>query len=283
MTETWAAVLLALASALSQAFGTVMRHRTPRRAEGGPEGPFAVLTSRFWWTGMGISLAGFVLQGLALAYGTLILVQTLTVLSLTFALPLGAWVTRRRVTKTELFWGHVLTGCVMILIIYGRPTGAESHPPWYEWALACAGGIVVVVVLFQLSRARRTNGSRALLLGVAGGTAFAYVALLTKGVADRWLAGGALEVATNGQVYGLVVAAVAALTLQQMSFSAGAVHQAVPASTVTTPVVSLVLGVVVLGERFAVDGPELAILAGTLSVMVVATVRLAHKEVDVDT
>ena len=282
MTETWAAVLLALASALSQAFGTVMRHRTPQRAEGRVEGPFGVLTSRYWWTGMGISLAGFVFQGLALAYGTLILVQTLTVLSLTFALPLGAWVTGRRVTKTELLWGHVLAGCVMVMVIYGRPTGTESHPPWYQWSLACVGGVLVVVVLMRLSRGRSSNGNRALLLGVAGGTAFAYVALLTKGVADRWFAGGALEVATNGEVYGLVVAAVAALTLQQMSFSVGAVHQAVPASTVTTPVISLALGVAVLGERFAVDGAELAILAGTLCVMVVATVRLAHKEVDVD-
>ncbi|MEH6819860.1 DMT family transporter [Dietzia psychralcaliphila] len=280
MTETWAAVLLALASALSQAFGTVMRHRTKDRAEGRLEGRFGVLASRFWWTGMGISLAGFAFQGLALAFGSLILVQTITVLSLTFALPLGAWVTGRRITKTELFWGYVLAGCVVVLVIYGRPTGGDAHPPWYEWALACAGGLAVIAVLLRLSRNRRRNGNRALLLGVAGGLAFAYVALLTKGVADRWFTGGVLEVFTTGEVYGLVAAAVIALTLQQMSFSAGAVHQAVPASTVTTPVVALGLGVVVLGEWFTVDGPELAILAATLVLMVVATVRLANKEVD---
>lgn len=280
MTETWVAVILALASALSQAFGTVMRHRTKGRAGGRLEGRFGVLGSKYWWSGMGISLAGFAFQGLALAFGTLILVQTLTVFSLIFALPLGAWVTGRRVTKTELFWGHVLAGCVMVLLVYGRPTGGQAHPPWYEWALACGGGVLVVGVLLALSRRRRRNGSRALLLGVAGGTAFAYVALLTKGVADRWYAGGVAEVLTTGEAYGLVLAAVAALTLQQMSFSAGAVHQAVPASTVTTPVVALGLGVVVLGEWFTVDGPALAILAVTLGVMVVATVRLAHKEVD---
>ncbi|AWH94483.1 DMT family transporter [Dietzia psychralcaliphila] len=280
MTETLAAVLLALASALSQAFGTVMRHRTKDRAEGRLEGRFGVLASRFWWTGMAISLAGFAFQGLALAFGSLILVQTITVLSLTFALPLGAWVTGRRITKTELFWGYVLAGCVVVLVIYGRPTGGDAHPPWYEWALACAGGLAVIAVLLRLSRNRRRNGNRALLLGVAGGLAFAYVALLTKGVADRWFTGGVLEVFTTGEVYGLVAAAVIALTLQQMSFSAGAVHQAVPASTVTTPVVALGLGVVVLGEWFTVDGPELAILAATLVLMVVATVRLANKEVD---
>lgn len=280
MSEIWAAVILALASALSQAFGTVMRHRSPQRAKGRHEGHFNVLASRYWWTGMVISLAGFAFQGLALAFGSLILVQTITVLSLTFALPLGAWVTGRRVTKTELFWGYVLTGCVMVLVIYGRPTGGDAHPPWWQWALACAGGLLVVVALLGLSRNRISNGNRALLLGVAGGTAFAYVALLTKGVTERFHDGGLFTVATTGEVYGLGVAAVAALTLQQMSFSAGAVHQAVPASTVTTPVVSLGLGVVVLGEWFSVDGAALMLLGATLTVMVLATVRLAHKEVD---
>lgn len=280
MTQTWAAVLLALASALSQAFGTVIRHRTKGRAEGRLEGRFGVLASRYWWMGMGISLAGFAFQGLALGFGSLILVQTITVLSLTFALPLGAWFTNRRVTKTELFWGYVLAGCVVVLVIYGRPTGGDAHPPWYAWALACAGGILAVVVLLRLASRRRRDGNRALLLGVAGGTAFAYVALLTKGMAGRWHTGGLPEVFTTGEVYGLVVAAVLALTLQQMSFSAGEVHQAVPASTVTTPVVALGLGVVVLGEWFTVDGPELTILAASLAVMVVATVRLAHKDVD---
>ena len=279
MTETWAAVLLALASALSQALGTVMRHRTMDRAQGRLESKFGVLASRYWWTGMTISLAGFAFQGLALAFGSLILVQTISVTSLIFALPLGAWMNRRRVSKTELFLGHVLTACVMVMVLYGRPTGGETHPPLWEWALACVGGVVVVAILLRIGRRRHTSGGRAVLFGVAGGTAFAYVALFTKGVTQRWHAGGAWEVATTGEVYALVVAAVAALTLQQMSFEAGAVHQAVPASTVTTPVISMVLGVVVLGERFAVDGLHLLALGATLAVMAAATVALARKEV----
>ena len=279
MTETWAAVILALASALSQALGTVMRHRTMGRAGGRIESRFGVLSSRYWWAGMLVSLAGFLFQGLALAYGSLILVQTISVTSLIFALPLGAWMNHRRVSKTELFWGHVLTACVMILVAYGRPTGGDAHPPVWEWVAACMGGLVVVALLLHLARRRHSGGGRAVLFGVAGGTAFAYVALFTKGVTQRWHAGGVWEVATTGEVYALVVAAVAALTLQQMSFEAGAVHQAVPASTVTTPVASLALGVVVLGERFGVGGLHLLTLGATLAVMAAATVALAHKEV----
>lgn len=279
MTETWAAIVLALASALSQALGTVMRHRTMGRVGGRIESRFGVLASRYWWAGMLVSLAGFLFQGFALIHGSLILVQTIAVLSLMFALPLGAWMNHRRVSKTELFWGCVLTASVMVMVAFGRPTGGDAHPPVREWVLACGGGVVVVALLLALARRRHSGGGRAVLFGVAGGTAFAYVALFTKGVAQRWHAGGAWEVATTAEVYALGVAAVAALTLQQMSFEAGAVHQAVPASTVTTPVISLALGVVVLGERFAVDGLHLLTLGVTLVVMAVATVALAHKEV----
>lgn len=279
MTETSAAIILALASALSQALGTVMRHQTMDRAGGRIESRFGVLASRYWWAGMVISLAGFLFQGLALAYGSLILVQTISVTSLIFALPLGAWMNHRRVSKTELFWGHVLTACVMVLVAFGRPTGGDAHPTFWEWVLACVGGVVVVAVLLKLARRREAGGGRAVLFGVAGGTAFAYVALFTKGVTQRWHAGGAWEVATTGEVYALAMAAVAALTLQQMSFEAGAVHQAVPASTVTTPVISMALGVVVLGERFGVDGVHLLTLGMTLAIMAAATVALAHKEV----
>ena len=281
MTETWPAVLLALASALSQAFGTVMRHRPAGNGDHGAEGRFGVLTSRYWWAGMGVSLAGFLFQGLALAFGSLILVQTLTVLSLTFALPLGARFTHRRVTKTEMFWGSVLTACVVVIVVYGRPTGGEAHPPWHEWAVACGVGILVVGALVQVARVRAPaeRGAKALLLGVAGGTAFAYVAMFMKGVSDRYALGGVAEVVTTGELYCLGVAAVVALTLQQKSFSAGAVHQAVPASTVTTPVVALVLGFAVLDERVAVDGPELALLGATVVLMAVATVLLSRKDV----
>lgn len=286
MTSTWVAVLLALASALAQAFGTVMRHRAPSNSEGGAKGLFSVLVSRYWWAGMAVSMAGFAFQALALGYGSLILVQTLCVLSLIFALPLGAWFTGRRVTKTELFWGLVLTGCVVVLLGYGRPTGAEDHPSGLTWVISCGAGVLVVGALMALAHGRRRDGTplgggaRALLLGVAGGIAFAYVALLTKGVTNRWHEDGLSGILTSGELYGLIITGIVALSLQQMSFAAGDVYQAVPASTVTTPVASMALGIGVLGERFAVDDARIVILAVALIVMATATVRLATRDID---
>ena len=281
MSHTWLAVALALASALTQAFGTVMRHRTADgggAGSGGVRGVFSALAQPYWWAGTGISLLGFVFQGLGLKFGSLLLVQPVTVLSLMFALPLGARFTGRRVSVAEWAWGSVLTICVGVIVVLGRPVGGDIHPPWWQWVIACVIGIVAVAALIVVARGRMRS-DRAMLLGVAGGLAFAYVALFTKGVVERFGHGGFEELLRTGELYGLVVAAVLALTVQQASFNAGAVHQAIPASTVTTPVASIALGLGLLHERFSVAPPVLLVLAGAVVVMGISTVRLSHAEV----
>src|SRR5699024_6630072 len=154
MTETWAAIILALASALSQAFGTVMRHRTATRPGQRPGGRLGVSASRYRWAGMGISLVGFLFQCLALAFGPLILAQTRAVVSLIVAPPLGAWLPGGRITEAALFWGHVLAACVIILVTCGRPTGGDLRPPGTAWTLACGAGFLVIATLLRVSRNR---------------------------------------------------------------------------------------------------------------------------------
>ena len=278
MSDTWLAVLLALGSALSQAYGAVMRHRTAEGSGPGVGGTVSALSEPLWWAGTLVSLLGFVLQGAALSYGSLLLVQPVTVLSLLFALPLGAHVTGRRVTVAEWLWGSLLTVCIGVIVVVGRPVGGEQHPPAWEWFVATAAGVAVMALLMWLGRGPFVK-DKALLTGVAGGTAFAYVALFTKGVVDRWAAGGFGELLVTGELYGLVVAGVTALVVQQASFKAGAVYQAVPASTVTTPVVSIALGLALLDERFTTTPVEFDVLLGALAVMVLATVQLSRTDV----
>ena len=277
MWQTWLAVLLALGSALSQAFGAVMRHRTAADAVGaGPA--VSALRSPMWWAGTGVSGLGFVLQGAALAFGSLLLVQPVTVLSLMFALPIGARFMHRQVTRAEWFWGSVLTVCIVVIVVLGRPVGGETLPPWWQWLIAVALGVAAMTALLTIARGLLRK-DRALLTGVAGGIAFAYVALFTKGVVDRWVLHGWSGVVLNGEFYGLLAAGAIALAVQQSSFTKGAVHQTVPASTVTTPVVAIALGLGLLGERFAEGPVSLAGLGVAVAVMMVATVQLSRAEV----
>ncbi|WP_333618914.1 DMT family transporter [Dietzia sp.] len=278
MPPTVLAIALALLSALATAFGMVLRHAAAEAPDHGESGAHAAIKSIFDWRWLGgtiSSLVGFALQAAALNFGSLLMVQPITVLSLMFTLPLASRFSDRPATRTEWVWATVLTACVGALVVYGRPIEGAEHPAWWEWAIAVAAGLLVMGALGKIAR-QELRRDRAMLLGVAGGIAFAYVAVFAKGLVTRINSGGLLGVVTSGEVYGLVAAAVLALTVQQASFASGNINQAAPASTVTTPVVSIALGLFLLGERFSVSGWELVIIAAIITAMAAATVFLSR-------
>ncbi|WP_449259403.1 DMT family transporter, partial [Corynebacterium durum] len=126
MQSNFIAVLFALASALTIAWGTVVRHRIAEQAPGDgsrfTNAPILTVISRpLWWAGTGTALLGYFLQTIALGFGTLLVVQPVLVLSLMFTLPLSALYDGRRISKTETFWSGALTVAVAVLVILGRP------------------------------------------------------------------------------------------------------------------------------------------------------------------
>lgn len=54
-----------------------------------------------WVAGIAVDAAGFVCQAAALGLGRIVIVQPLLASSVVFALPLGIWLTRQRVTRSE--------------------------------------------------------------------------------------------------------------------------------------------------------------------------------------
>lgn len=278
MPATTSAIVLGLLSALATAFGMVLRHASAEAPDRGETGAHAAIRSVFNWSWLGgtaSSLVGFALQAGALNFGSLLLVQPITVLSLMFTLPLASRFSDRPASRWEWFWATVLTLCVGALVVYGRPSEGADHPQWWEWAIAVAAGLAVMAALGKIAR-QELRRDRAMLLGVAGGIAFAYVAVFAKGLVTRLSTDGALGVVLNGELYGLIAAAVLALTVQQASFASGNINQAAPASTVTTPVVSIVLGVCLLGERFRVSGWHLLVILAIIAAMAAATVFLSR-------
>ena len=84
----------ALLAALVAALGIVVRQAALHRpaadeASSGTTIP-AYLSDRLWWAGTVASAAGYAFQAMALAHGSLLLVQPLLVSSLLFVLPLSA-------------------------------------------------------------------------------------------------------------------------------------------------------------------------------------------------
>ncbi|QPR31528.1 DMT family transporter [Corynebacterium amycolatum] len=145
------AAILALLSALSIAWGTVIRHNLSGTLEEGTStlrGVAKTLKLPRWWLGSTLAIAGYVFQVAALAFGTLLLVQPLLVMKLMLTLPLAAKVNGRRISRSEMIWSVALTFAVATLVLLGKPTAGSTDIPTYLWGWALAVGGVVTCGLY---------------------------------------------------------------------------------------------------------------------------------------
>jgi drug/metabolite transporter (DMT)-like permease len=78
-----------------------------------------------------VAAVGFALQAAALGLGSVLLVQALLVSALLFALPLGARLAHRSVTRWEWLWAVVLASSVALIVTVGNPQAGQSRArPW---------------------------------------------------------------------------------------------------------------------------------------------------------
>ncbi|WKD58545.1 hypothetical protein CCASP_00580 [Corynebacterium caspium DSM 44850] len=277
------AVFFALLSALTIAWGTVVRHRIAESAtaDGSLAGDplWAAVRRPLWWAGTSTALLGYGLQILALGFGTLLIVQPILVLSLMFTLPLSAHYDGRRMNRSEIFWAGLLTVAVAVLVLLGRPSAGIVHPPLKSWLISLAIGAVILGALARLAKYLIRN-ERALILGIVTGGIFGYVAVLSKAFTDNTVHEGWLGLLSGWETYALIAGAILGTITQQYSFNAGALKNSLPAMTITEPIVAFALGYAVLGEKFQVNSfAGWATMALALLAMVVATVVLSRRGV----
>jgi drug/metabolite transporter (DMT)-like permease len=272
-------IVLALLAALCAAIGIVVRQLATQHvpAEHGMTSVMvhSLLRNPRWWAGTATAVAGYMFQALALAYGSLMLVQPLLVASLLFALPLSARVAGHRVTRAEWAWAVLLTAGLAIFVLVGRPAEGHFQP-------SAAASLVVAAVFLPLITgcvvgAARTMGTRrAVLLAIAVGVMFGLVALLTKLCTHRLGSGGLPAMLTTPAPYLLIVVGITGTVLQQSAFHAGALQTSVPTMIVLEPVVSVLLGVLVLGEQLTVHGPAVSALPIAVAAMLAGTIALGR-------
>ena len=273
------AIFSALAAAFWAAVGIVVRQRVAQDVSADKAMSGAMVTSLvrdpLWWAGTLAAVAGYVFQALALAHGSLLLVQPLLVSSLLFALPLSARLCHQRVSWAEWGWALLLTAALAVFVLVGQPREGHNRPPVPAWTLAVA--VTVPLVVACVVAARRAIGrARAMLLAVAVAVVLAMIAVLTKICTHRFAVGGWHGLLTVPAPYVLIVLAVGLTVLQQSAFHAGALQASVPIMLVGEPVVAVLLGVVVLGEHLAVRGSPALALAAAVLAMVAATIALAR-------
>ncbi|BBX19640.1 DMT family transporter [Mycolicibacterium duvalii] len=274
-------VLLALLAAVFLALGIVVRQRATLDvpAEHGISAVmFATLIRRpLWWAGTAAALAGFLFQALALAEGSLLLVQPILVSALLFALPLSAHWAGRRVTRGEWAWAVLLTVALAVFVVL-----AKANPGDYQASLSSSVTVAVVCTIAVLAcvvvATRAVGWRRAVLLAVAVGVMFGVVAVLTKLVMHLLTHDGVDAVLTTPVLYLLVVLGVVAMLLQQSAFHAGSLQTSVPTMLVLEPMVAVLLGAVVLGEHLDVGRWDAVALALSTAAMLAGTIALGRDE-----
>ncbi|MGZ5390390.1 MAG: DMT family transporter [Mycobacterium sp.] len=275
------AVLFALLAALFLAIGIVVRQRATMDVpeEQGVSALMVLTLIRrpLWWAGTGAAIAGFAFQAVALAYGSLLLVQPILVSALLFALPLSARLANRRVTRGEWLWALLLTASLAVFVVLAKTSAGDyeaSVPLTAIVAVVCIMGVSACVFV----AIRNPGWRRAVLLAVAVGVLFGVVAMLTKLAVHMLTHDGVRAVLTTPAPYLLLVIGIIAVLLQQSAFHAGSLQTSVPTMLVLEPLVAVVLGAVVLGEQMTVNGFKAVAITVALVAMAAATVALGREE-----
>lgn len=270
------AVLFAFASALTIAWGTVVRHKIATEARHSEHTIRSAMKKPLWWAGTSTALIAYGLQAIALGFGTLLAVQPVLVLKLMLSLPMSARYTGHSMSKKQMSWALALTIAVCIIILFGRPIPSTEQPLHTYWLPALLIGCILITLLIYLSNSILSN-KKALILGTAVGAIFGYVSLFSKASIDLYLGQGLLALLWSWEFYALILAAIIGTIMQQYAFNAGSLKESLPAMTIGEPICAFILGYLILGEKFQATGLEWILMGIALIIMVLSTFALSRE------
>jgi len=205
-----------------------------------------------WLVGNALDGVGYLFQFLALRRGSLSLVEPLLVLSLVFALPVAAFLDRRRVSPGEVASTGIVAAGLALFLGVARP--GLGHPDASGGAWTVLTTIVVVGCGALVVGARHRAPRRAaVLLGAGSGLSFGYVAALTERT-GHLLNDGVVHTLVTWVPYAMLIGAVAALLLTQSAFNAGELRLSLPTLSVTQPLVAVAIGLGFFGEHIDLRG-----------------------------
>jgi drug/metabolite transporter (DMT)-like permease len=284
-------VLVAVAAAASNAVGSVLmrsasRHHDP--AAGRWQALVALLRRPAWSAGIAAHVLGFVLQGVALGLTLLTVVQPVLVVELPFTLVLSALALRTPMSRRAWVAVAAMAGGVAVFLVCLVPEGGDpGATTTTAWLVGTTVVLVLLAVLVLLGRAGRAR-RRALWFGIATGVTYGYNAALLAALGPVWAEGWS-GLLTAWQTYGVLVGGTVSFVFLQQALQAGDLIWAQPGITLANPLVAIVWGFVVFGERVAFDvwligaaAGAAGIVAGTLILSRVALPAVAEEAEEAD-
>jgi hypothetical protein len=270
-------VLFALISASLFGAGTAAQHQVSAKL-GRDETMRLNLLARLtrnplWMTGIALEIAAFGCQLVALRRGGLVIVQPILSLSLVIALLITAAALKAKLAASDRYALSAVAVGLAVFLALTMPRAAHvSHTTTARWVtVSFLVGCVIVgaVYLGHRSEGRR----RAQLLACAAGVADAMMAALAKALSEQ-TGHGFGTILTSWPLYSVATMGVVALLLQQAAYQTARPAITLPLIAVVEPLLSVVIGIAVFGERIARGAgrgllavASLGVLAAGLSVL----------------
>ncbi len=273
------AIACALLTALANGLGVTAQHiasTSSTHHERGWRFVAFLLRHPLWlvgWVAMGGSL---LFQSLALHFAAMSLVQPVLVLELVLALVLRRlWL--RQSVSTRALSASVATAASLgfFLLATTRSGGPPTHDlRWFAPGVGCALAVTVLVV----AGLRGTPGRRAAMWGTATAVLWALEAAFIKQCTDVISHFGYGGLVTRWPFYAFIVCGVTGLVVEQTALHVGPLRSSQTAIVIVDPIVSVLLGALIFGERlgttWAWRAVAVASLAATLAsawVLIAAT------------
>ncbi len=241
-----AAALFALAATLQQKGALGMGEVSL----GSPSSFVQLAKQRVWLLGTIALLVAYAFQAAALDRGRLAVIQPLLVLTIVFALPLGYWLTSQRVGRTEVAGACVVVLGLALFTVIGEAAEGRDNAPANEWAIVTVLVVIASVALVVLG-GRGSLGRKAGLYGAAAGILFGLSASLCKPTVEIFHDDGVASVLSSWEFYAFALAGIIAFVIQQVSLATGRLAASVAAVSVFNPLVSILIGTVLLQERLS--------------------------------
>jgi hypothetical protein len=252
------AVLAACANAASSVLQRKANSQAPKQDNLSLRLIGRLLHEPVWFGGILAITAGFLLQATALGTGQLSVVEPILVLELPATLLLASRVFGSPMHGRE--WGAaaaMTAGLAGLLYFLSPSAGRTVSVRWYVWVTGIGVNLVFVAVMVawgrrgpagQGAKGNESSAHQAAVLGVAAGSTFGLTAALMKGMTNT-ISSGIGTLLTSWQLYGMVAAGVLGMFLVQSALNAGRLIAAQPGLTLSDPIVSILWGVLVYGEK----------------------------------
>jgi drug/metabolite transporter (DMT)-like permease len=274
VTAISAAAVLGLSAAIDQRSTKKVKTREPLS----PRLILDLVRQPLWLLAIGANVIGFILQVVALAFGSLALVQPLLVCDLLFAV-LIAWVLRGNANEPQPSMKAILTGVGVTTIglagflAIGQPTPGHTQARLSMLAPLAIGYVVVVGICLVV--ANRSLDLQPLALATACGVSYGVAAFVIKLLTSEF-GGGLANLFSNWPIYVLAVVGPLGFLLNQDAFQQGTFLAPVQAIITTAdPIISIGLGIVWLDVRLrggpaATFGEVVSLLLMTAGIVITA-------------